>query len=197
MCGGFTRRYAPRMGIRRNATGLAFIIMTTTAALTACAAPASSGTVPASPTTSAPPAESSTVAQWASLIARQQADWEDWSDDWDQNRCNAIYASSEAGVLCRLQLTSAMYMSQTTAIEYQLATTSGKKGFIAASPPAEISGLFTETREAAQAAKQSAEAWDSAGCSLQVSDECGGLTITFERAIDDLTDTLVGWTPYM
>lgn len=159
MCLVFTRRYAREMGIQRNATGLAFIIMTTAAALVACAAPASSESGAAgasSPTSSAPPAESSTVAQWASLIARQQADWEDWSKDWDLNRCNAIYASSEAGALCRLQLTSAMYMSQTTAIEYQLATTSGKKGFIAANPPAEISELFSETREAAQAAKQSA-----------------------------------------
>ena len=186
----------PRMGIRRNATGLAFIIMTTTAALAACAAPASTATGAAPPTASAQPADSSTVEQWASLIARQQADWEDWSKDWDRD-CNAIYASSEAGALCRLQLMSAMYMSQTTAIEYQLATTSGKKGFIAANPPAEISGLFAETREAAQAAQQSAEAWDGAGCSLEVTDECGGLTVAFDRAIDDLTDAFVGWTPYM
>ncbi|MER7445354.1 hypothetical protein [Microbacterium sp. NPDC097977] len=153
-----------------------------------------------SPTESAPTAvvsEDSTVAQWASLIARQKASWEDWETGWNENSCSGLVAGSESGFLCRVQMMSAMYQSQTTDIEYQLATGPGKKGFIAEQPPQEISALFADTRQAAVEARDAGAAWDAAGCSATAAGDCGALAVTFDRAIGDLMSEFDAWGPYL
>jgi hypothetical protein len=171
--------------------------VTVAAVLSGCSAgsPASQEEVVSSPSVAV--AETSTVAQWASLIAQQQAEWDEWVDDWEGNDCSALTAASEVGLICRVQLTSAMFMAQTTTIEHELAVTPGKRGFIAADPPAEISSLFAQTKTAARNVADGAEEWDAAGCSTSVGGDCASLTVSFDRSIDELTKAYVGWTPYM
>jgi hypothetical protein len=171
--------------------------MTVAAVLSGCTGGSTAPQEGAASSPAVTAAETSTVAQWASLIAQQQAEWDEWVDDWERNDCTALTAASEAGLICRVQLTSAMFMAQTTTIEHELAVTPGKKGFIATDPPAEISSLFKQTKAAAQDAADGAEAWDTAGCSTSVGGDCASLTVSYDRAIDGLTRAFVGWTPYM
>ncbi|KSU52914.1 hypothetical protein SAMN05216418_2875 [Microbacterium enclense] len=144
-----------------------------------------------------PTTESSTVAQWASLIAQQKAEWDDWAESWDDSECSPAFATTQAGIICRVQLTSATFMATTTTIEHQLAVTPGKKGFIASSPPAEVSSLFAQTKTAAETVQREAEAWDAGGCSTTTGEGCASLTFAFDRAIGDLSKAFVGWSPYM
>lgn len=151
----------------------------------------------AEPTVEAPAEErTSTVAQWASLIAQQQAGWEDWEDKWDDAQCSSIEATLESGLICRIQLLSASAKSQTTSIEYELATTPGKKGFIAEEPPEEVSSLFNSTAGAANAAQSAGEAWTDAGCDNSLTDGCGGLAFNFQSAVEDLLSEFDAWAPY-
>lgn len=172
-------------------------------ALTALLAGCSSGSAPqaaseASTTVAATPAaEASTVAQWASLIAQQKDDWDDWSEQWEDTNCSVLEASLDSGALCRLQLVSASIMTNTTDIEHQLATSPGKKGFIAAKPPAKVAGIFAATRSAAQQARADGEAWSAADCSKNEAEECTGLTVRLDRSIDALQRAFVAWTPYL
>lgn len=189
-------RYDPAMGKSR----IALIVLPALAVLLAGCSGGSQLIAEQTPASAAPPtqvAEASTVAQWASLIAQQKSDWDDWSESWDDSDCDPIGASRPNQVICRMQLTSATFMSQTTTIEYELATGKGKKGYIAATPPAEISSLFAHTRAAAQEAKGSGEAWDAADCVSGKPAECASLTVEFYRAIEDLQRAFVGWEPYM
>jgi len=141
--------------------------------------------------------ETSTVAQWASLIAQQKATWEEWEADWDAASCSGIVAGSESGAMCRIRMMSAMYQAQTTAIEYELATGPGKKGFIAEQPPAEIASLFAETVDASAAARDAGMAWDAAGCTTSAAGDCPTLSVTFDRAIGDLMSEFDAWAPYL
>lgn len=152
---------------------------------------------PEATSTPTPTKEASTVAQWASLIAQQKAEWDEWSDTWEENSCSGVTASSSAGLLCRLQLTSATFIAETTTIEHQLAVTPGKKGFIATEPPAEVASLFEQTKAAAESVKDSADAWDAGGCSSSTAGDCASLSVTFDRSIGSLAKAFVGWTPYM
>lgn len=160
-----------------------------------------SGAPAAEPTQSAesPAAveESSTVAQWASLIAQQKASWEDWEASWDEAGCSGLSAGTESGVMCRIQMMSANYQSQTTSIEYEIATTRGQQDFIAERPHSEVADLFTKTELAAIAARDAGAAWDAAGCSTTAAGECGTLAVTFDRAIDDLLSQFDAWSPYL
>lgn len=141
--------------------------------------------------------EASTVAQWASLIAKQQAGWDEWQGKWDAARCSSITAGMPDGITCRLMLLSASFAASTTAIEYQLATGEGKKGFIAAEPPEEISNLFDSTVAAATAADEAGKAFVEAGCDTEAATDCAGLAFTFESALDDLRSEFAAWRPYM
>jgi hypothetical protein len=140
--------------------------------------------------------EDSTTAQWASLISRQSAEWEEWKASWDEAGCSSITAAMPDGITCRISLLSATFMTQTTSIEYELATGPGKKGYIAERPPAEIESLYDETVAAAEAAQVAGAAWDDAGCATDGAD-CAGLAFTFESAIDDLLGQFAAWEPYM
>lgn len=176
---------------------VALASVTLVAVLSGCSggSPAAQPQAVSSPSATA--AETSTVAQWASLIAQQKAEWDEWADDWEGNDCSALTAVSKVGLVCRVQLTSAMFMAQTTTIEHELAVTPGRKGFIAATPPSEVTSLFSQTKTAAQAVADGAEAWDAAGCSTSLGGDCTSLTVSFDRSIDALTKAFVGWTPYM
>jgi hypothetical protein len=77
-------------------------------ALAGCSAGAGESSS-SSPTPSAT-AESSTIEQWASLIAIQQAEWDDWFASWEQSRCSSTTAAMPDGIDCRIQLTSAVFM---------------------------------------------------------------------------------------
>lgn len=187
------------MGISRFAAHSVAVLIMTIGLAGCTSAPAQIAEATPTPTvsTSASAAASSTVAQWASFMAQQQADWQEWTDGWDESDCGPTLASMKSGIICRVQLTSAMFMSETTTIEHQLAVTPGRKGFIARTPPAEITALFEQTKAAAQAVKAAADAWDAAGCPTELSDNCAGLTYTFDSAISDLGKTYVGWSPYL
>lgn|GEM_PF-5986866 len=139
----------------------------------------------------------STVEQWASLIAAQRADWDGWHDDWDEMRCSSIEANLEGGLLCNMKLLSASFMAQTTAIEYEIATTPGRPDFIAEEPPREISRLFERTVVTSADLREAADAWTAAGCDSGPSDGCGGLAFNFESAIDDLRSEYSAWSPYL
>lgn len=158
----------------------------------------SESAVEAEPVADSPVEEpTSTVAQWASLIAQQKASWEDWEQSWDESSCSGVTAGAEAGGMCRIQLLGATYQTQTTTIEYELAMSPGKKGFIAEEPPSEIATLFTATQEAAIAARDAGEDWDAADCSLTPASDCGALAVSFDRAIGELQSQFDAWSPYL
>lgn len=141
--------------------------------------------------------ESSTVEQWASLIAQQSVDWDEWKAEWDDATCSSI-AAAEGAMDCNLMLTSAMYMLQTTSIELEPATSEGKKGFIASEPPAEVANLYAATEEAAPSGAAAAKAWQDANCGLSTSgEECGGLSSDLETTVDDLMSEYAAWGPYL
>lgn len=168
-------------------------------ALTGCAAP-QAATTP-TPTQSEPvaaeEAPESTPEQWASLIAQQSAEWEDWMTTWDDNRCSSLEANLEYAVLCRTQFLSATFLTQTTVIEHQLAITPGKPGYIANLPPAEVSDLFAATKAAAIKAETAGIQWDGGGCIDAPVEGCGRLGRYFEESIDDLLRQFEGWRPWM
>lgn len=165
-------------------------------ALTGCAGEASPATPSTTPAEQSP-AESSTPKQWASLIAKQQADWVDWKTSWDEANCSSIEATLESGIICRIQFLSAEAMTNTTTIQHELATTPGKPGFIAEEPHTEVAALFESTSAAADEARTAATAWLEAGCELTPTDGCGGLAFALESAIDDLLSEFNAWAPYI
>lgn len=180
------------MKIRAAVAALAAILI-----LSGCTAAPQTDPTPSGAEEAPAVEESSTVAQWASLIAQQKASWEDWETSWNDASCSGVTAGAESGGMCRLQLMSAMYMTQTTEIEYELATGPGKQGFIAEAPPSEIADLFSATQDSATAAREASAAWDAAGCSLTGAGECGALAVSFDRAIGDLTSQFDAWGPYL
>lgn len=113
------------------------IALLVVAALSGCASAAPADLQTPTTTQQAEVKEDSTPEQWASLVAQQQAGWEDWQDGWDEAGCSSLAAAAGA-MDCQLMLTSASFMVQTTSIEHELAVSAGKKGFIATTPPAEV-----------------------------------------------------------
>ncbi|QCR39663.1 hypothetical protein C1N74_03960 [Microbacterium sp. SGAir0570] len=172
------------------------IALLVVAALSGCASAAPADLQTPTTTQQAEVKEDSTPEQWASLVAQQQAGWEDWQDGWDEAGCSSLAAAAGA-MDCQLMLTSASFMVQTTSIEHELAVSAGKKGFIATTPPAEVATLFGELTAAGEAAADAGVAWSDAECGSTESDDCTTLAIAFERSIDALQSEFAAWRPYM
>lgn len=166
-------------------------------ALTGCAAPQSEPTPTPTPPPAAAEEPGSSPEQWASLIAQQSAEWEDWKTTWDENRCSSLEANLEYAILCRAQFVSATFLTQTTVIEHQLAITPGKSGYIDNFPPSEVKDLFAATKAAAIKAETAGIQWDNGGCVDAPVDGCGPLGFDFEYAIDDLLSQFEAWRPWM
>lgn len=162
-------------------------------ALVACS---SGEPTPAADEETTPTQEASTVEQWASVVAVQQAEWADWQQGWDDATCSSL-AASDGAIDCSIMLTTAVFMTQTTKIETSAATTPSAGQFIAEEPPAEVAELWAETTEAAAVAADAGAAWDDAGCGTSSSTDCIGLAFDFGSAIDDLQSSFTAWTPYL
>lgn len=133
-----------------------------------------------------------TVSQWASIVAEQKASLEAWKSDWDTNEC------SVAGtLLCELKTITGATVAQTVSISLASPQTRTATNYIG-TPPSEIRGLYTDTRDAADAAATAGKAWsDNCSAGAAAGSDCGALLFQFNSASDALESKFQAWAPYI
>jgi hypothetical protein len=137
--------------------------------------------------------DSTTVAQWASLVAEQQLELNDWYDKWEENSCSAL---SLDYLPCSIQLTSGSYIAQTNHIVIWGPSDPASKTYIG-EPPAEIARLYADTIAATEAAYDAGVAWGDEGCSLDVTDACIDIAVELERGLEATRSKFAAWEPYL
>lgn len=158
-------------------------------ALTGCSAtpePTPAPTVDASGST--------TIAQWASVVAEQKATFEEWKTDWDSELCS-VDASDFA---CAARTLTGTFIAQTISITLTTAVTpTALTGYLADEPPAEIKTLWTDTTRAADDFMAAGKVWsDSCNANAQA-EGCDVVLFKFGSAADALERKFAAWSPYL
>jgi len=133
-------------------------------------------------------ANQTTVAQWASEIAKLRSSYDDMQESWDGATCSALAVPDAPD--CSALMVAMGFTAQTIQITVDGLQEDTGPNYLGAAPD-EIVALLAETTEAARA---------SADASLAVScpgADCVGTAFTFERTWGDLGTSLAGWEPYL
>lgn len=142
----------------------------------------------ATPTPEVGEANQTTVAQWASEIAKLRSSYDDMQESWDGATCSALAVPDAPD--CSAWMVAMGFTAQ--AVQITLDGLQKETGpTYLGGVPAEIAPLLAETTAAAQVAAEASKAVACPG------DNCVGTAFTFERAWDDLGTSLAGWDPYL
>lgn len=183
------------------------LIVAVALVLAGCAAPGVTPAVPtASPSTSAkvtsPSASASgrtaTVAQYASLIARNKSDYVGQIDKLLDSRQCAItspgHVDVPGSIVCSAGIVTLGYQAETLSIILSGAMDPTKPKLFIGEPPAEIKSLIAETITASQEVKTSSEA--ASACATKDGPNCTTKLFTLFTALKDMRAQFDAWKPF-
>ena len=184
------------------------VIATVALLLAGCAA--SPGVTPAVPTASpsastkvtSPSASASgrtaTVAQYASLIARNKSDYVGQIDTLLDSRKCAITSPGDVDVpgsiVCSAGIVTLGFEAETLSIILSGAMDPTKPKLFIGEPPAEIKSLIAETITASQEVKTSSEA--ASACATKDGPGCTTKLFTLFTALKDMRAQFDAWKPF-
>lgn len=158
--------------------------------ITGCSTPASTTGEPQ------PAAEAEgagpTVEQFASIIAEDRRDVDDWLDDWHDNSCSTLGVSG-GDIACEISLMTGGLIAETARLGLDSATKESSLVYIG-DPPKEIATIWQSTVNAATAA---AEAGVEIPDECSSDDGCADYVMNFVSAMGTLQSKYDSWEPYL
>ena len=176
-------------------------------ALSGCAATASGTSTSSTTRTSAGVASSSTtsavnpatVAQYASLVAKQKANMMPTLDELLSDNCSWVSPGAvdvrPGYMTCAMSVLTVSMQAQTVVAVLEGAQKRGVPAFVG-TPPAEIKSLLDDTLASAEALKTASDAANP--CTMPGADnaDCIASLFAFKSALDDMKAQFAAWDPY-
>lgn len=142
-----------------------------------------------SPSTSAHP--TATVADFAVVIAKHHADWDDQVAQTEENCLDPALVMA-----CSLGYQTLGMKAETLHIRLTNVYDSAVKGSYKGSPPEEIEDLLTETEVAALDVRDAVDAFLATSCVDPFDPACASEAISMQSAISGLSRSLDAWSAY-
>jgi hypothetical protein len=159
-------------------------------AVAGCAAEPEAAPPSSTPTPSA--TASTTIAQWASVVAEQEAYLTDWHDKWIDDECPL---ASEEDIICDTETYSGTLVVGTVALSLEAAAKPSAPVYIG-EPHPEIAGLYADTERAADLADEAGTIWNDC-TDADPAEGCFSERLDFSSAVDTLKTKFAAWGPYL